>query len=63
MSVTQQLGFSVLRRQVHCIGHLHITYMGFTEGRVAARLLAGVTIGKRGVVAVPNGLHADAGIH
>jgi hypothetical protein len=35
----------------HCTDLLHITYMVFTESRVAARLSAGVTIGKLGVFA------------
>lgn len=53
MSVALRHTASMPRRGEHCTDLLHITYMGFTESRVAARLTAGVTIGKRGVFAEP----------
>lgn len=53
MSVAPRHTDSEPRREEHCTDLLHITYMGFTESRVAATLTAGVTIGKRGVLGVP----------
>jgi hypothetical protein len=53
MSVARRHTASMPQCGEHCTDLLHITYMGFAESRVAARLTAGVTIGKRGVFGVP----------